>query len=168
MARSSTVWRSGPNSFVEAEMSQTVQIIAECCQNHNGDRDTLDRMVEAAAKAGAQFVKMQTIYAEDLSFRPQFEEGLVVDGVTKSIKRPYRAEFDRLKGLEISEKDTRHFIKTCRDNGVEPMTTCFARRWTGPLAELGFKAIKVASYDCASFPMLEDLAGAYADIVVST
>lgn len=145
-----------------------VQIIAECCQNHNGDPDILDRMVEAAAKGGAQFVKMQTIYAEDVAYRPQFEEGLTVDGVVKSIKRPYQAEFDRLKGLEISAKQTERFIRTCRDNGVEPMTTCFARRWVGPLAALGFKSIKVASYDCASFPMLKELGERFSDIVVST
>jgi len=149
-------------------MPKGIQIIAECCQNHNGSPDTLDHMVEAAAKAGAQFVKMQTIYADDVSFRPQFEEGLTVDGAVKSIKRPYKTEFDRLKGLEISEKDTRRFIKACLDNGVEPMTTCFARRWVRPLAELGFKAIKVASYDCASFPMLRELAGVYDEIIVST
>ena len=149
-------------------MTEKVQIIAECCQNHNGDAEILDRMVEAAAKAGAQFVKMQTIYAEDVAFRPQFEDGVTVDGVVKAIKRPYKAECDRLKGLEISAKGTERFIKTCRDNGVLPMTTCFARRWVKPLAELGFKSIKVASYDCASFPMLRELAETYSDIVVST
>ena len=29
------------------------QLIAEFCQNHNGNMDLLARMVEAAAKAGA-------------------------------------------------------------------------------------------------------------------
>jgi len=144
------------------------QLIAEFCQNHNGDMDLLARMVEAAARSGATHGKMQTILAETVTYRPQFEEGLTVDGVVKSIKRPYAAEYERLKSLELTEKDTLRFIKVCDDNGIVPMTTCFARAHAKPLAEAGFKSIKVASYDCASFPMLRDLAALFDEVVVST
>ena len=36
------------------------KLIAEFCQNHNGDFDLLKKMVEAAAIAGATHGKMQT------------------------------------------------------------------------------------------------------------
>ncbi len=144
------------------------QLIAEFCQNHNGDIDVLARMVEAAAKAGATHGKMQTILAETIAYRPQFEEGLVVDGVTKSIKRPYAPEYERLKGLELGQEDTLRFIQLCRDHGLVPMTTCFARNHARDLAAAGFPAIKVASYDCASFPMLRELAQLFDKIIVST
>ena len=143
-------------------------LIAEFCQNHNGDMDLLARMVEAAAENGATHGKMQTILAETVAYRPQFEEGLVVDGVVKSIKRPYADEYARLKGLEISEGDTLRFIQLCKDNGLIPMTTCFVRAHAKDLASAGFKSIKVASYDCASFPLLRELSGLFDEIVVST
>ena len=144
------------------------QLIAEFCQNHNGDMDVLARMVEAAAKAGATHGKMQTILAATIAYRPQFEEGLVVDGVVKSIKRPYAAEYERLKGLELGQEDTLRFIQLCRDHGLVPMTTCFVRAHARQLAEAGFPAIKVASYDCASFPMLRELVQLFDEIIVST
>jgi sialic acid synthase SpsE len=144
------------------------QLIAEFCQNHNGDMDVLARMVDAAAKAGATHGKMQTILADTITYRPQFEEGLVVDGVVKSIKRPYAVEYQRLKGLELSQENTLRFIQLCKDNGLVPMTTCFARAHARELASAGFSSIKVASYDCASFPMLRDLAALFDEIIVST
>lgn len=145
-----------------------IQIIAEFCQNHNGDFDTLVRMVEAAAESGATHGKMQTILADTIAYRPQFEEGLVVDGVTKSIKRPYRDEYDRLKGLEISTEESRRFVSVCRDHGLVPMTTCFTRAHVNMIADAGFESIKVASYDCGSFPMLRELMARFPEIVVST
>ena len=52
-----------------------MKFIAELCQNHCGDLDTLLSMVESAA-TGATHIKMQHIYVKNLTFRPQFEEGL--------------------------------------------------------------------------------------------
>jgi len=144
------------------------KIIAEFCQNHNGNFDLLKKMVESAARAGATHGKMQSIFSDTVVYRPQFEEGLVQNGILKSIKRPYIDEFNRLKGLEISSADTRRFIKICNDNGIIPMTTCFARSHVLELADLGFDSIKVASYDCASFAMLRDIAENFNEIVVST
>lgn len=144
------------------------KLIAEFCQNHNGDMTVLAKMVELAAKAGATHGKIQTIYADTVAFRPQFEEGVLVSGITKSIKRPYRQEFDRLKGLELSQEDTIKFIKICKDNGLIPMTTCFVRSHVSDLAQAGFPIIKVASYDCASFPLLRELTSHFEEIIVST
>jgi N,N'-diacetyllegionaminate synthase len=144
------------------------KLIAEFCQNHNGDFDLLERMVEAAAKSGATHGKMQTIFANTVTYRPQFEDGLIQSGDIKSIKRPYADEYKRLKGLEISYKETEKFIKVCNENEIIPMTTCFVRSHVNKLFDLGFRSIKVASYDCASFPMLRDLSNKFNEIIVST
>lgn len=67
-----------------------MKIIAEFCQNHNGSYDTLSRMIAEAAEGGATHAKIQTIFADDLSYRPEFEEGQTApDGQIKVIKRPY-------------------------------------------------------------------------------
>ena len=145
-----------------------VRIIAEFCQNHNGDFDLLKKMIEEAAQAGATHGKMQTIFSETVTYRPQFEEGLIQNGIIKSIKRPYQDEYNRLKTLEISNEETVKFIKICLDNDLIPMTTCFVRSHVDHLSSLGFNSIKVASYDCASFPLVRDLANKFNEIIVST
>jgi N,N'-diacetyllegionaminate synthase len=145
-----------------------LKLIAEFCQNHNGDFEVVRRMIGAAAAHGATYAKIQTIFAEEIAYRPQFEQGLIEGGVTLSIKRPYQPEYDRLKKLELSYDQARRFVALCREAGLEPLTTCFTRAQVVPLSEIGFRAIKVASYDCASFPMLRELRARFPRLIVST
>lgn len=145
-----------------------MRIIAELCQNHNGDPDLVRRMVDEAAEAGATHVKLQNIHAATVAFRPQFEEGLEVDGRVLAIRRPWGAERDRLAGLELDAATVEDFVVRARDRGLVPMTTCFTRGEVGQVADQGFGEVKVASYDCASFPLLRELADRFDRMVVST
>ncbi len=143
-------------------------IIAELCQNHKGDREMMRKMIHSAAEAGADYVKIQTIRGEFLTHRPQFDEGVVEDGITKVIKRPYQAEYERLSLLDIDMDDHLWFIEECRTAGIKSMTTAFTRGVVNELASMDWDAIKVASYDCASFPLLNDLKNGFKKIFVST
>lgn len=148
------------------------KIIVEICQNHNGSRQILRDMIYAAQENGADMVKGQIIFSEDLSHRPRFDEGLEEhNGVKKTIKRPYRAEFDRLKGLDLTEDDYRFFVEESEKVGITPMLTVFSRKRIPLAASLpyrGEKIVKVASYDCASVPLVTELAGEFDNLVVST
>ena len=145
-----------------------VNVIAEFCQNHNGDKSILKEMIHAAKENGATHGKIQTIFADDLSFRSEFENGLVENGEVKAIKRPYQPEYDRLKNLEISLEDHYEFISDCKKVGLIPMTTCFTRGSVQELQKMGFDEIKVASYDCGAIPLIRDLAANFKKIVIST
>ena len=56
------------------------KIIAELCQNHNGDIKILQEMVHAAAESGADFAKIQSIDSSDLTHRKKFDDGLIENG----------------------------------------------------------------------------------------
>jgi sialic acid synthase SpsE len=143
-------------------------IIAECCQNHNGDKNILQEMVCAAAEAGADYAKIQVIYAEDLVYRERFERGSTEGEVVRTIKRPYRPEYERLKKLEVQRSDFQWFIDECRKAKIKPLTTIFTRGNIATVAALGWDAVKVASYDCASYPLLNELKANFAQLFVST
>lgn len=145
-----------------------MKIIAELCQNHNGDPGLVREMVAAAAESGATHVKLQTIHASRLAYRPQFERGLEVDGVVKAVRRPYADERARLEPLELDAATVVAFVGQARDLGLVPLTTCFTRGDVDVIAGLGFGEVKVASYDCASFPMLRELAERFEQLYVST
>ena len=144
------------------------KIIAELCQNHKGDRALLKDMIQAAAEAGADYAKIQTIRAQDLTFRERFETGLEEGGVVKAIKRPYQPEYDRLKPMDLSDADHAWFIGECERAGITPLTTVFTRSAVPFLAGLPWKDIKVASYDCASLPLLKDLKAWFEHLIIST
>jgi len=145
-----------------------MKIIAEICQNHEGDFDTLIRMIDAAAEGGASHIKIQHIFVRNLVYRPEFEQGLNQNGHVHAIQRPWRAEYDRLKGLELSEDECARFVEYVEALGLVPMTTCFCRGDIKRIANQGYRNVKVASYDCASFPMLRELASTFDTIYVST
>ena len=146
-----------------------IKFIAEFCQNHNGNPAVVDRMIDAAVNAGATHLKLQHIYTRNLTNRIAFEEGGrdAAHGHVV-ISRPYKEELERLRQLELPEEVCRRFVERCLEAGVTPMTTCFCTEHVQALLELGFREIKVASYDCASPFLLEALKGKFAHIYVST
>ncbi|NBO68752.1 MAG: general stress protein, partial [Actinobacteria bacterium] len=142
---------------------------AECCQNHNGSREILKRMIHAAAEAGAKYAKIQALRSSELTFRERFEEGQVLaDGTTTVIKRPFQAEQERLKKLDLSDDDELWFVEECKRAGIKSMITVFTRFSTERMVAAGFDAVKIASYDCRSTSLLQEVAEKFRTVVVST
>lgn len=144
-------------------------IIAELCQNHNGDKKILEEMVSAAASAGADYAKIQTISSDDLNFRERFEDGLIEGGIVKTIKRPFKNEVERLKKLNLNDEDYFWFVDICKKYKIKPTTTIFNRAKLKFLEKVGFDLLKVSSFDCASFQMMKELASStYDNFIIST
>lgn len=101
-------------------------IVAEICQNHNGDLNTLKAMVKEAANCGVDAVKIQTFFAEDLS-------------------DTWKHEYDRIKSLELDWNAHRDFVEECHKYAVIPMTSVYSTKYLEQLAGLGFQHIKIGS-----------------------
>ena len=145
-----------------------MKLIAELCQNHNGDQDILKMMIDEALEGGATHIKVQTIYSDDLTFRAEFEEGLERNGEKISIKRPWQDEYNRLKKLELSQNAYLEFVDICKKRGAVPLTTCFSINRVQEIINQGFEEIKIASYDCASYSLIRSLINKFKHIYIST
>ena len=148
------------------------KIIVEVCQNHNGDRTLLKEMIHAAKENGADIIKGQIIFSQDLTPRDRFDAGHEENnGVRKTIKRPYAAERERLAALDLAEDDYRSFVEEVKSVGAIPMMTVFSRNRIPLAARLpwgGERYTKIASYDCASMPLISDVANHFDTLIVST
>jgi len=116
-----------------------MKLISELCQNHNGNLETLESMIKTAAVC-SDIVKIQSIYASNLTYREDYEE-----------YRPYEPEYERLKGLELSRKDEELFIFKCMEYGVESMTTIFVPQHAPRFNELGYDNLKISGYSIPAF-----------------
>lgn len=116
-----------------------MKIVSELCQNHNGNLEILESMVKTAAVC-SDIVKIQTIYASNLTYREDYED-----------YRPYEPEFERLKGLELSREDEELFIFKCMEYGVESMTTIFVPQHAPRFNELGYDNLKISGYSIPAF-----------------
>ena len=102
-------------------------IIAECCQNHSGDLEILKQQIHAAVQNGADYVKLQAIRSSELTHRERFDEGKTdADGNIRSIKRPYKQEYDRLKKLDLTKEQEIWFADECKRAGIASMATVFS------------------------------------------
>src|SRR5687768_13151256 len=113
-------------------------LIAECCQNHNGNQEILKRMIYAAAENGADYVKIQAIRSRELTHRERFDEGETENGTVKVIKRPYAPELERLSKLDLSLDVERWFVEECWKAGIAPLTTAFTRTAADEIKDLGY------------------------------
>jgi sialic acid synthase SpsE len=126
-------------------------------------------MIHEAAAAGADVVKIQALRSREVTFRRRFEKGEKdPDGTVQAIQRPYAPEVERLQGLDLSLDDEAWFVDECRRAGVVSMTTLFTRTAAREVRDLGYEAAKIASYDCASYPLLRDARRWWSTLVVST
>lgn len=147
-----------------------VKIIAELCRNHNGDMNVLKEMIWKAAEAGATYAKIQSMLPEELTFRERFEEGKVEHGKQVVIKRPYGPELESLKKTTLSDEVHHWFIDECKAAGIKPLTTVYSTSRIPFLASLPWpdRHIKVASWDCSSYPMIKELKRHFDHLYVST
>jgi sialic acid synthase SpsE len=142
--------------------SNSVKIIAEFCQNHLGRPAPLEQMVIEAKKNGATHAKIQGLYSHEITWRKEFEDKL------SPIYRPYEKKVARLKELDLSFKTEKWFVQFCQSQSITPMITIFTHKVVDRAKLAGFKSIKIASYDCASKPIIKKSLEFADKIVIST
>ena len=128
---------------------EAVLVIAEIGINHEGDAETCARMIEQAAQAGADAIKLQTIDA-DLNYAPDTESHRL------------------FKAAELTREQTTRMFALARERGVEPFTTI------GDLATLAWvDALNPAGYKISSglltcTPIIERAARTSRPLLMST
>lgn len=143
---------------------EQVVLIAEAGVNHLNDLGLADKLVAAAARAGAQIVKFQTYTAERLVTRdaPRYWSWSGED-------TPTGGQFESFKRLEShDEAFTRALQQICHSHGVEFMSTPFDVETVAMLLRIGVGAFKVASGDITNLPLLRAVGSAKLPVFLST
>lgn len=124
-------------------------IIAEAGVNHNGDLGRALAMVDAAADAGADFVKFQTFRADELA-------------TTAAPKAAYQRAADgegsqqaMLRRLELSQEAHHRLLERCASHGIGFLSTPFDLPSLAFLTrDLGLETLKIASGEITNGPLL--------------
>ena len=136
-------------------------VIAEAGVNHNGQLDLAERLVDAAAEAGADAVKFQTFRAEALAAR-------------SLVRAPYQqkvgtnSQYEMLKSLELPYEVHEPLKSYCGQRGIEFMSTAYDEESAQFLQQLGVRRIKIASADIVNRPLLEAVAQTGLPVIMST
>ena len=138
-------------------------IIAEAGVNHDGDLAEAIRLVDAAARAGADAVKFQTFRADTL---------VTADAPLATYQKAGRDAADTqlamLKALELSETHHRELVRICDARGIVFLSSPFDEQAADLLDSLGVPAFKVASGEITNVPLLVHVARKRKPIILST
>ncbi len=132
------------------KMKNGVYIIAEMSANHGGTIENAYKIIEEAAKAGADCVKIQTYTADTLTIDCDHDifriKGGLWDGYTyynlyKNAYTPW--EWQPM----LKEK--------CKEVGVDFLSTPFDRTAVDFLETMGVEFYKIASFELVDIPLIE-------------
>ena len=142
--------------------SRPTLVVAEIGVNHDGSMERALELVEHAARAGADAVKLQIFKAETL---------LHQSGAFASYQRQRTTEStptDMLRRYELSPEHLHRIIYAIRSRNLLPLATPFSPADVALIEQLDLPAIKISSPDVVNLPLLQRGARTMRPLLLST
>jgi N,N'-diacetyllegionaminate synthase len=150
--------------MTDIQLSNDVLVIAEAGVNHNGNLETAKKLVEVAAKAGADYVKFQTFSAETLATanapQAEYQRRSELTGTVNQL--------EMLRKLELSKEDHVELIKHCEKHEIRFLSTGFDVGSIDILFSLGVRLFKIPSGELTNFPYLAHVGSLQCPVILST
>lgn len=142
---------------------EPVYIIAEAGVNHNGSLGTALKMVEVAARAGADAIKFQTFNPDKLVSRSA--QKATYQKKATDIKETQQ---EMLRKLELTQADHLELLKQAENNKIQFLSTPFDLESIDLLTSLGLQIFKIPSGEITNLPYLKKLGRLKKKIILST
>jgi sialic acid synthase SpsE len=136
-------------------------VIAEIGVNHDGSVERAVELVDAAARAGADAVKLQLFETDRLLSRAAKLAAYQERGGTND-------PFAMLRALELSTHDMTPIVERAHRSGLHAIVSIFSVELVDHAERLPFDAWKTASTDLINRPLIERMCATDRPIILST
>lgn len=143
---------------------QKTLIIAEAGVNHNGSLLLAKRLIEAAAEAGADYVKFQTFKTENLVSKAAKKAVYQ----QKNLSDKDDSQFSMLKKLELSPEHHAELIAYSLEHKIRFLSTAFDLDSIDFLSTLQLGIWKIPSGEITNYPYLKRIALKKEPVILST
>ncbi|EAJ6588389.1 N,N'-diacetyllegionaminate synthase [Campylobacter coli] len=138
-------------------------IIAEAGVNHNGDLNLAKKLIEVAAKSGADFVKFQSFKAELCVSKNAKKAAYQLKTTAKD-----ESQLEMIKKLELDFNAHQLLISHAKQCGIAFLSTPFDLESIELLDDLGLEVFKIPSGEITNLPYLKKIAKLNKKIILST
>lgn len=142
--------------------SNDVYFIAEMSANHGGSIETAKQIIQEAAEAGADCVKIQTYSADSLTINCDRPEFMIKGGLWDGYKL-YDLYTEAATPYEWHEE----LKQECKKHGIDFLSTPFDNDAVDFLDDLGMEAYKIASFELVDIPLIEYVAAKHKPMIMS-
>ncbi len=139
-------------------------VVAEISGNHGHDYDRAARIVEAAAKAGADAIKLQTYTPDTITIDHDSEIFRVAVGGLWSGRTLYELYAEAYTPWEWHPR----LKAVANDLGLQLFSSPFDTTAADFLDEMGVPAFKIASFESSDPPLIEYIASKGRPVLIST
>jgi pseudaminic acid synthase len=143
--------------------SQTF-IIAELSANHGNSLDTAIQTIKAAAKTGANAIKLQTYTADTLTLNCDKEDFVVKGGTLWDNKTLY----ELYQGAFTPWEWHKELFRVAKEEGLLCFSTPFDKSAVDFLETLNPPAYKVSSFEITDYELVRYIASKHKPIIIST
>tara|TARA_B100000886_G_C20426782_1_gene494530 strand:- start:2095 stop:2901 length:807 start_codon:yes stop_codon:yes gene_type:complete len=128
------------------------KIIAEIGWNHMGDMELARHMISAAYDSGADYAKFQTWRVSRLTKGAWDNDG--------------RREI--YEKAELSEEKHIYLINVCKEKNIKFLSSAFSLEDAELLKYLNCEEIKIPSFECTNFPLINYCMENFSKVIIST
>jgi pseudaminic acid synthase len=130
-------------------------IIAEMSANHNGSLDTALKLVDIAAKSGADAIKLQTYTADTITIKSNRKEFLITD---KKNLWKNKTLYELYKKGETPLNWHKQIFDRAKKNKIICFSSPFDETAVDFLEKLKTPVYKIASFENEHYPLLKKIA----------
>ncbi len=149
------------NNFFQ---SNKTFIVAELSANHNGKLDVAIETIKAAARAGADAIKLQTYTADTMTINSSRKDFIINNGSIWDGEKLY----DLYERAHTPWEWHKELFHVAHDQGLICFSTPFDKTSVDFLESLNNPIYKIASFEINDIPLIEYVASKNKPIILST